>query len=123
MDLQEKINRLKSDDPGRMKSYRRMNETVVSRLAHEQELKQLIAVEQVEAAKLPRIFVVCIVHSRPGEPLLATMRPLDAENWVAVCPACVEQGKEIRDRLKLELTREEVKVGQKHGLAESPEVT
>lgn len=94
--------------PSKLES--RLDDTVTQRLAHEKELKSLVEVEQVEAAKLPRIFVVCVAHSRPGEPFLATMRHLDAENWVAICPACLDQGKELREKLNLEMAGEEVKI-------------
>ncbi len=51
-----------------------------------------------------RILVQCLMHStKPGELIAATLRKVGSDT-LALCPKCIVAGAELRDRIKAELT-------------------
>lgn len=54
-----------------------------------------------------RILIICLMHSKPGELIAATLRKAGGDT-VAVCPKCMADGAAIREKLGVELTLENV---------------
>lgn len=57
---------------------------------------------KIENAKL---YVICPLHSKPGELLSAVVRAVAPGQFATVCPRCIEDGKKIREERKIELSR------------------
>lgn len=48
--------------------------------------------------KVDRVYLVCLIHSQEGRPVLAEIRPLPGDAILARCPACIKLGQSILER-------------------------
>lgn len=57
-----------------------------------------------------RLHILCPLHCKPGQPLRAVVKQLSSEDLLVLCPACIEEGGRLREKLGLELATEAVEV-------------
>ena len=60
--------------------------------------------------KLEEIYVVCPLHSRPGSPIRATVRPFGGKALLAICPHCIAEGKRLQEEMGVRMVSEPVKI-------------
>ena len=84
------------------RTLKKLNRLRNERIRMEARLKEMSA-----SPRERRIMLLCPLHCQPGEVLEAHITEF-ASDWLALCPRCIEQGKEIRAKTGLSFTQQEV---------------
>lgn len=60
--------------------------------------------------KPDEIFILCVLHCKPGAPIRAVTRPFGGKATLALCPICIEHGRILREKSGVELVSTPVKI-------------
>lgn len=96
-ELDERLKRSSLPDE-KFKLLHRYDKVRSARLAMEHKLRSLSdRMKEGPAVEvgLPRLFIICPLHSQPGKPVLAVCKP-SGEDVIVLCPGCIEEGARIR---------------------------